>query len=79
MGESIMLSMLGAALGLGLAALMLVGLSKSPFGQSFGDLSMSPLVALAGLGLALLLGFVTGFIPATSALRMRIVDAMTAR
>lgn len=79
MGESILLSFLGASLGLGLAALMLAGLSKSPLGQSFGDLSMSPLVALAGVAIALLLGFVTGFIPATSALRMRIVDALTGR
>lgn len=76
LGESLLLSVLGAGLGIGVAALALAGLSKSPLASNFGDLSMSPLVALAGLALALTLGLVTGAIPAMTALRMSIVEAL---
>ena len=79
LGESILLSGLGGGLGLGVAALMLKGLSKSAMGASFGDLSMDLSVALIGIGLALLLGLVTGLIPALSALRMNIIDALGRR
>ncbi len=79
LGESILLSGLGGGLGLGVAALMLKGLSKSAMGASFGDLSMDLSVALVGIVLALLLGLVTGLIPALSALRMNIIDALGRR
>ena len=58
---------------------MLGGLSKSPVGANFGDLNMSPVVAISGLLLAVTLGLVTGAVPAISALRMSIVDALTRR
>lgn len=76
LGESLMLSLLGAGLGLGAAALALAALSKSPLASNFGDISMAPLVLVAGISLALALGLVTGAIPAISALRMSIVDAL---
>ncbi len=79
LGEALMLSTLGAVLGLLTSAVVLAGLSKSPAGASFGDLSMSPGVAVAGLALAITLGLVTGAIPAASALRMSIVDALNRR
>lgn len=79
LGEALLLSTMGAVLGLGVSALVLAGLTKSPAGSQFGDLSMSPLVAGAGVMLALTLGLVTGAIPAMSALRMSIVDALTRR
>lgn len=79
LGESLLLSALGAGLGLGVAAMMLAGISKSPAATQFGDLSMPPLVAVAGLVLAALLGLSTGLIPALSALNMRIVDALGRR
>ncbi len=79
LGEALLLSTLGAVLGLGAAALALAALSSTPAASSFGDLSMSPLVALAGLLLAVTLGLVTGAIPAASALRMSIVDALNRR
>lgn len=79
LGEALMLSTLGAVLGLGTAALVLAGLSKSPAASAFGDLSMSPLVAVSGVLMAVLLGLITGAIPAGSALRMRIVDALNRR
>jgi putative ABC transport system permease protein len=76
LGEAVMLSSLGAVLGLGVSAFILSGLSKSPVGSSFGDLSMSPVVALTGLVLAISLGLVTGAVPALSALRMSIIEAL---
>ena len=79
LGESVMLSALGGVLGLGVAAFMLQGMSKSEIGASFGDLSMSAPVALIGLSLAVLLGVVTGLVPALSALRMNIIDALGRR
>ena len=79
LGEALMLSTIGAVLGLGTSAVMLGGLSKSPVGANFGDLNMSPVVAISGLLLAVTLGLVTGAVPAISALRMSIVDALTRR
>ena len=79
LGEALLLSTMGAVLGLGVSAFVLVALSKSPTASAFGDLSMSPLVALAGLLMAITLGLVTGAIPAISALRMSIVDALNRR
>ena len=79
LGEALMLSSLGAVLGLVTSAIVLAALSKSPAGANFGDLSMSPGVALSGLALAIVLGLVTGAIPSVSALRMSIVDALNRR
>ena len=79
LGEALMLSTLGAVLGLGVSAVVLKGLAKSPAGTQFGDLSLPPLVAVVGLLLALTLGLLTGAIPAVSALRMSIVDALNRR
>lgn len=76
LGEAVLLSSLGAVLGLGASAFILTGLSKSPVGSNFGDLSMSPVVALSGLALAVSLGLVTGAVPALSALRMSIIEAL---
>ena len=79
LGEALLLSTMGAVLGLGVSALILKGLAKSPAGAQFGDLSMAPTVAVTGLLLAITLGLVTGAIPAVSALRMSIIDALNRR
>ena len=79
LGEALLLSTMGAVLGLAVSAFVLVALSKSPAASTFGDLTMSPLVALAGLLMAITLGLITGAIPAVSALRMSIVDALNRR
>lgn len=79
LGEALLLSTMGAVLGLGVSALILKGLAKSPAGAQFGDLSMAPMVAVSGLLLAITLGLVTGAIPAVSALRMSIIDALNRR
>ncbi|WP_397422459.1 ABC transporter permease [Phenylobacterium sp.] len=79
LGEALLLSTMGAVLGLVVSAFILAGLSKSPAASTFGDLSMAPVVAVSGLLLAITLGLVTGAIPAASALRMSIVDALNRR
>jgi len=63
LGEALLLSTMGAVLGLAVSAFILKGLEKSPVGAQFGALSMSPIVALSGLLLAITLGLVTGAIP----------------
>jgi putative ABC transport system permease protein len=78
LSESLLLALIGAALGLGTAALFLVGASKAARGQ-FGNLHMEPSVALLGLAIAVLLAAITGAIPAASAFRLRIVDALGRR
>ncbi|OYU69762.1 MAG: ABC transporter permease [Alphaproteobacteria bacterium PA2] len=79
LGEALLLSTMGAVLGLAVSAFILKGLAKSPVGDQLGELSMSPIVAVSGLLLAITLGLVTGAIPAVSALRMSIIDALNRR
>jgi putative ABC transport system permease protein len=75
LGESLLLSLIGAGLGLGFAALALIGMSTA-LRDVVGGVEMSPWVAGLGLALALLFGLVTGFAPALSALNLKIVDAL---
>lgn len=77
LGESMLLSLLGAVLGLGTAWLAITALSGPA--AAFAPLSFPPIVILWGLLIAVALGFVTGFPPAWSAYRMRIVDAFARR
>jgi putative ABC transport system permease protein len=91
LGESLLLSLLGAGLGLALAALMLAGvgavshdvpgISTMPAGfrRTFDGLHMSALVAGAGVALAVAFGLVTGAIPALSAYRVSAAQALARR
>lgn len=76
LGESILVSLIGATLGFAAGALALSGLGQSGF---TGRLEMQPIVAALAFGIAILLGLVTGLAPAISALRMNIVTALTQR
>lgn len=75
LGESLLLALLGGVPALAVAwALCLMA---APFLSSFvPGFALSPQVAGAGLGLMLLLGLVTGLVPAISALRLNIVTAL---
>jgi putative ABC transport system permease protein len=75
LGESLLVSLLGAAIGIGLVALifMLVNGMKLGF---FGVLSLSPEVLGISAAIAVGLGLVTGLVPALNALNLRIVDAL---
>jgi len=75
LAESCLLTVLGGALGLGLACLIVPVLAKQLSG-------MLPLFffptrdLLIGVGLSILLGVVTGIIPALQAMRLRVADAL---
>ncbi|WP_417477486.1 ABC transporter permease [Maricaulis sp.] len=73
--ESILLSLVGGALGLGLASLLITGAAAAMSGFLPG-LAMPATVLLIGAGLALALGFITGIIPAINAQRVTIVNAL---
>ncbi|MBI3712437.1 MAG: ABC transporter permease [Burkholderiales bacterium] len=72
--ESLLLSVLGALIGLMLAAMAINGLKSALTG--FGISSISTTVVFQGLGIALLLGFAVGILPALKAMRIKIVDAL---
>jgi putative ABC transport system permease protein len=74
--EAVLLCLFAALLGIGLAALVF----ESPALQKlFGNFSMPAVVALMGLGIAVLLAFVSGFPPAWRARQLNIVDALAGR
>ena len=76
LGESVLICILGGSLGVGLAALM--GPLANTFAQQFapGAFDMSWQIAAGGVGVAALLGIVVGAVPAWSARRLSIADAL---
>jgi putative ABC transport system permease protein len=75
LGESMLLSLIGAGLGIGLGALVLVAMS-SALRDVVGGIEMSPWVAGIGVVLALAFGLIVGLAPALNALNLKIVDAL---
>jgi putative ABC transport system permease protein len=82
LGEALVLGALGGVLGIAGGRLMIGVLVYLPFigdaVRGFPELGLSPLLAVMGFGLALLLGFVAGFVPALGAYRARITDMLRA-
>jgi ABC-type antimicrobial peptide transport system permease subunit len=82
LGESLLLGLLGGAIGLAGAAFMqTLSISTTNF-QTFAEVAFSfvltPGIAAAALLFALAMGFVGGFLPAARAARLKIVDALRA-
>jgi putative ABC transport system permease protein len=75
LAESLLIALVGAALGLLLAFLAMPPLASSLSGLLSG-LVLSPQILLFGLFLALVVGFLSGLIPGVIAMRMRTVAAM---
>ena len=78
LAESVLLVALGGLLGLGLASVVIVGVSAN----SGGMLPMDRVPTdtwLMGLALMLLIGVVVGLLPALRAMRLKIVDALAGR
>jgi putative ABC transport system permease protein len=74
--EALMLCLFASVLGIGLAAVVF----ESPALQKlFGNFSMPIVVASMGLGIAVLLAFISGFPPAWRARQLNIVDALAGR
>jgi putative ABC transport system permease protein len=78
LAESVMLLVLGGAIGLGIASLLAPGVSKG----SGGMVNLPPVGATSwaiGVGLMVLIGLVVGALPAMRAMRLNIVDALAGR
>jgi putative ABC transport system permease protein len=76
-GETLVIAVIGGGLGL-LAASALVGALKTggaTFSAFFSTLTLTPLIALVGVGFMLLLGGLTGAIPAWNAMRVNVISA----
>jgi len=80
--ESIVLSVIGGAIGVGLASLLSFARVSTVNFSSFSEIgfgfSLSPGVVLGALIFALVMGVVGGFLPAVRAARMSIVGALRA-
>lgn len=74
LSESLLLAFIGGLLGIGLAALLLMGISGALSGMLPG-LALPLNVFLMSLGFMVALGLATGLIPAFNAMRANIVDA----
>tara|TARA_R110000868_G_scaffold11516_6_gene56405 strand:+ start:20212 stop:21369 length:1158 start_codon:yes stop_codon:yes gene_type:complete len=73
--ESILLSLVGGLLGLGVATLLVAGAAPA-VGGFLPGLHMPMTVVVLGLALATALGFITGIVPAINAHRVTIVTAL---
>jgi len=75
--EAILLAILGALTGAGLAWLFFNGLTARPFGFQF-HLAVTPSLALLGIGWALCMGLIGGLMPAVRAARVPVTVALRA-
>jgi putative ABC transport system permease protein len=80
--EAILIGVLGGGLGIGgshgimWALTHVPGIRDALAGVGLGELHLNPLVAAAGFGVALVLSFAAGFVPAWNAYRAKITDAL---
>ncbi len=82
LGESLLLGLVGGVLGLAAAAFMQAFPISTMNFQTFAEIAftftLTPAIVAWSLAFALSMGFVGGFLPATRAARMKIVDALRA-
>ncbi|MFZ2234865.1 MAG: FtsX-like permease family protein [Dokdonella sp.] len=77
-GEAVLLILFGGLLGMGLAAVLMPGISKS----TGGALPLPGIAAstwMIGIAAMVLIGFLVGVLPALRAMRLKIVDALAGR
>jgi putative ABC transport system permease protein len=81
LGESVLLLILGGAVGLGIAGVVVsvVRTSLPAMGPAAPMLPVGMAIWLRGLGLMVLIGLVVGALPAIRGMRLRIVDALSGR
>jgi putative ABC transport system permease protein len=75
LGESMLLSLMGGLLGLGLALGFSIALETLLEGRA-GNLMFTPETGIIGVGLILVLGVLTGIIPALQAMSLNVVTAL---
>lgn len=78
MAEAVLLIVIGGTLGLGLAALMMPGISAAS-GGIIQLPTVLPQTWAVGLALMLAIGVIIGLLPALRAMRLNIVDALAGR
>lgn len=77
LGESLLITMLGGLIGLGLGWLLVAGLGQSSAIKQFFPILFLPTRDLfIGIGLTMVLGLVTGILPAIQAMRLRLAEAL---
>jgi putative ABC transport system permease protein len=76
LGESMLLAATGGFIGLGIAALAVWNLRQQLMNFIPG-MSLQPEIIATGVGLIVLLGLITGLIPALSAMRLKVADALS--
>jgi putative ABC transport system permease protein len=74
LGESCLLAVLGGVIGLGLA--WLFALKGDPTGGMLPQFMLPPGALVLGCAIAVVLGVITGFLPALQAMRLRTADAL---
>jgi putative ABC transport system permease protein len=74
LGEAVLLAFVGGGIGIGLAKLLTLG--GDPTRGLLPFFYLAPGAAVAGIALALLVGILGGILPALSAMRLRVVDAL---
>jgi putative ABC transport system permease protein len=74
MGESLLLAVLGGALGIGLAKAFTLG--GDPTNGMLPSFYLPPRGIVAGGTLALAVGLLAGLLPAVAAMRLQVVDAL---
>jgi putative ABC transport system permease protein len=75
LSESLLLAAIGGLIGLGLS-MMTINFMRAVAGNFAGGLAMTPVIFLTGIVFILLLGVLTGIVPAMSAMRMSIIKAL---
>ncbi len=77
--ESLVVSILSALLGLGIASLILPMITSLLSSQGIGPMHLGPVVVGSGVAIGVLLALVSGALPARRARRLDIVAALAAR
>jgi putative ABC transport system permease protein len=77
LSESIVLALPGAVIGALVSWALFNGLAASPLNSSF-HLAVTPALALLGVGWALAIGAISGFLPALRAARVPVTVALRA-
>ena len=75
LAESLFVAIVGGVIGLGLGFLFMIG-AATALSQFLPGLALTPGAFVTGLLLAVLLGFVTGLLPAWQAARLKVIDAL---
>jgi ABC-type antimicrobial peptide transport system permease subunit len=76
LAEAVLVAAVGGGLGLMTAAGFSIVLANTPMHNFIPFANLSASLALTGLGLTLLFGAASGFLPALGGLRLRVIDAL---